>query len=50
VRVTYTLTALTPAGERVLKDFEGERFVAMIDGWARMITARRELLLAASIN
>ncbi|MFO1337192.1 MAG: SRPBCC family protein [Burkholderiaceae bacterium] len=50
VQVSYTLTALSAAGERVLEDFEGERFAAMIDGWAREISARRERLLAAQIR
>lgn len=50
VRVSYTLTALNASGELALEDFEGERFVAMIDGWAQEITARRELLLAAVIR
>jgi hypothetical protein len=50
VRVSYTLTALNATGERVLEDFEGERFTAMIDDWAHKIAERRELLLAASIR
>ncbi len=50
VWVSYTLTALNAAGERVLEGFEGERFAAMIDGWAQAIAARRELLLAAAIR
>lgn len=50
VQVSYTLTALNATGERVLEDFEGERFAAMIDGWAREITARREMLLVAEIR
>lgn len=50
VCVSYTLTALNAAGEKVLEGFEGERFAAMIDGWAQAIAARRELLLAASIR
>lgn len=50
VWVSYTLTALNAAGERVLEDFEGERFAAMIDDWARKIAERRELLLAAPIR
>lgn len=50
VRVSYTLTALNAAGELALEGFEGERFAAMIDGWAQEITARRELLLAAVIR
>lgn len=50
VAVSYTLTALNATGERVLEDFEGERFAAMIDSWAREITARRETLLVAEIR
>jgi hypothetical protein len=50
VWVSYTLTALNAQGERVLENFEGERFTAMIDDWARRIAERRELLLAASIR
>lgn len=50
VWVSYTLTALNAAGERALEDFAGERFAAMIDGWARAIAARRDLLLAAAIR
>ena len=50
VWVSYTLTALNAHGERVLENFEGERFTAMIDDWARRIAERRELLLAASIR
>jgi hypothetical protein len=50
VWVSYTLTALNAAGERVLEDFEGERFSAMIDDWAHRIAESRELLLAASIR
>jgi hypothetical protein len=50
VSVSYELTALNAAGEQVLEDFEGERFAAMIDDWARKIAARRELLLAAFIR
>ncbi|CAG4889465.1 SRPBCC family protein [Paraburkholderia saeva] len=49
VWVSYELTALNAAGEQVLEEFEGERFAAMIDDWARKIAACRELLLAASI-
>ncbi|NKJ45430.1 hypothetical protein CIC12_01455 [Burkholderia sp. SG-MS1] len=49
VWVSYELTALNAAGELALQDFEGERFAAMIDDWARKIAACRELLLAASI-
>lgn len=43
VSVRYTLTALNPAGERELEAFEGQRFAAMIDGWADQIRARRAL-------
>jgi hypothetical protein len=50
VRVSYEFTALNAAGEQVLEVFEGERFAAMIDDWARKIAACRELLLAASIR
>ncbi|MRS99669.1 SRPBCC family protein [Ralstonia pickettii] len=50
VWVSYTLTALNAAGKQVLEDFEGERFTAMIDDWARKIAGRRELLLATSIR
>lgn len=50
VQVSYTLTALTDAGERVLEAFEGDRFATMIDGWAREIAARRDVLLKAVIR
>lgn len=50
VDVAYTLTALTPAGADALAGFEGERFAAMIDGWAREITARLEALRDAAIR
>ena len=50
VWVNYELTALNAAGVRALEDFEGERFAAMIDGWARKIAACRESLLAAAIR
>lgn len=50
VWVSYTLTALTAAGEQALADFEGERFAAMIDGWSHEIAARRTALLAATIR
>lgn len=50
VQVSYTLTALNAAGERVLQDFEGERFTAMIDDWADKIAKAREALLAAAIR
>ncbi len=50
VSVSYTLTALSEHGREALAAYEGERFAAMIDGWARQIAARRELLLAADIR
>ncbi len=50
VQVSYTLTALNATSERVLDDFEGERFAAMIDGWAREIGARLPALRAAVIR
>lgn len=50
VHVSYTLTALNAAGESALEAYEGERFAAMIDGWASEIAARRELRLAALIR
>jgi hypothetical protein len=49
VQVSYTLTALNAAGERVLKDFEGERFIAMIDDWATKMAGAREALQSATI-
>jgi hypothetical protein len=33
VTVGYTLTALSPSGFERLADYEGEPFVAMIEGW-----------------
>jgi len=50
VEVGYTLTALNQRGEEALGDFEGERFAAMIDGWAHEIAARRDSLLAARLR
>jgi hypothetical protein len=50
VEVSYTLTALSAAGEKVLAGFEGDAFAAMIDGWAKEIAVRRELLLEAEIR
>ncbi len=50
VHVSYTLTALNEAGAAALESFEGERFAAMIDVWAREIAVRREALLRASIR
>lgn len=48
--MSYTLTALTPSGAKVLAGFEGEPFAAMIDGWAREIAARIGTLRAAAIR
>ncbi len=50
VDVSYTLTALGEHGHEALAAYEGARYTAMIDGWAREIAARRELLLAAEIR
>jgi hypothetical protein len=50
VVVSYTLTALSVAGEKMLEGFEGERFAAMIDGWGHEIAMRRESLLQAEIR
>ena len=50
VVVSYTLTALSAAGEKVLEGFEGERFAAMIDGWGAEIATQRESLLQAEIR
>jgi len=50
VKVSYALTALSPAGAEALLGFEGERFAAMIDGWGHEIAARRESLLTADIR
>ena len=50
VDVSYTLTALTPAGERSLEAFEGAAFVAMIEGWQEAVQAQLPKLLAADIR
>jgi hypothetical protein len=50
VEITYTLTALSTAGETALQAFEGARFAEMIDGWAAAIAARRDVLLKARIR
>lgn len=50
VAVTYTLTALTPAGEKVLEAFSGAAFVAMIEDWKSTIEARLPQLLVAQIH
>jgi hypothetical protein len=48
VHVRYTVTAL--AAGAALEAYEGERFTAMIDGWARAIAERRETLLSAPLR
>jgi hypothetical protein len=50
VQVSYTLTALNAASEKVLQDFEGARFTTMIDEWAAKIAQARESLLLAAIR
>lgn len=50
VTVRYTLTALTPAGERTLDDFAPAAFAARIDGWRAAIEARLPQLRAATIR
>lgn len=49
VDVRYTLTALTPAGEKVLEKFEGDSFVRMIEGWKTEIERRLPGLLEIEI-
>jgi hypothetical protein len=49
VDVVYTLTALNAAGEAAISAF-GAGFAAMIDGWAALIAARRDVLLAATLR
>lgn len=49
VDVSYTLTALNDAGAAAIAAFE-RGFVAMIDGWAAAIAAKRDALLAANIR
>jgi hypothetical protein len=48
VQVRYTVTAL--AEDASLEAYEGERFAAMIDGWAQAIAERRETLLTAPLR
>jgi hypothetical protein len=48
VHVRYTVTAL--AEDASLEAYEGERFAAMIDGWAQAIAERRETLLTAPLR
>jgi len=50
VEVGYTVTALGAAAGPAPAACEGERFAAMIDGWAQAIAARRETLLAANLR
>ncbi|MFZ5543023.1 MAG: SRPBCC family protein [Pseudomonadota bacterium] len=50
VEVGYTLTALNEQGAQLLQAFEGERFMQMIDGWAREIAGRLDRLMSADIR
>lgn len=50
VTVSYTLTALTPAGVTMLAAFDAPAFADMIEGWRVSIEARLPQLLAASIR
>lgn len=50
VEVRYTLTALTPAGAEGLPQFQGENFIAMIDGWRDEIDRRLPDLKTATIR
>jgi hypothetical protein len=50
VRVSYALTALSPAGAEALQAFERDKFATMIDGWGREIGARLPLLLTQPIR
>jgi len=50
VQVSYTLTALTPAGEASLEAFEGDAFRRMIDGWGEAIARRLPQLCEAAIR
>jgi hypothetical protein len=49
VEVSYALTALNDAGDAAIATFE-HGFVAMIEGWAAAIAAKRDALLAADIR
>jgi hypothetical protein len=49
VEVSYTLTALNDAGAAAIATFE-RGFVAMIEGWAAAIAAKRDALLAADMR
>jgi hypothetical protein len=50
VTVGYTLTALTPAGERSLDDFAPAAFAARIEGWRTAIEAQLPQLRSATIR
>ncbi|MCR6627695.1 MAG: hypothetical protein NVV67_15960 [Pseudoxanthomonas sp.] len=48
VEVIYTLTALSPDGSKLIKEWEAGSFMTMIDGWAEAIAIRLPQLQAAS--
>ncbi|HEY0856419.1 MAG TPA: SRPBCC family protein [Albitalea sp.] len=50
VEVTYSMTALTPAGESAIAAMEGGAFAAMIEQWRAAIDARLPQLCAATIR
>jgi len=50
VDVRYTLTALTPQGERDLAAYEGAAYAAMIESWKTEIDARLPELRGAAIR
>jgi hypothetical protein len=50
VRVSYTLTALTPAGAASLEAYEGQAYVTMIEGWRQLIEARLPALRTAALR
>ncbi len=50
VDVSYTLTALTEAGERSLQAFEGAEFTAMIEDWRKAVQKHLPKLLSAEIR
>lgn len=50
VQVTYSLTALTPAGESAIEALEGGAFETMIEQWRTSIDARLPQLRAATIR
>lgn len=49
VDVSYTLTALSPAGETTLVAFEGPAYRQMIESWREAIEVRLPVLQAAEI-